>query len=180
MSYGILLVRVVLGLIMAGHGAQKLFGWWGGPGPRGVYGWLAGSRFRGGWAPVLALVTAEFAGGLLLALGLFVPFAALAVVSVMFVAIAMTHWRNGFWNGAGGFEFNLLIAAAATALAATGGGRFSLDNALGWAGNLSGLWWGVGVLVVAALGALAMLTIGRRPETPAVAEPEREQTLRAA
>src|ERR1051326_1732110 len=134
MSYGILLIRVVLGLIMAGHGAQKLFGWWGGPGLRGVHGWLAGSRFRGGWAPVLALVTAEFAGGLLLALGLFVPFAALAVVAVMFVAIATTHWRNCFWNGAGGYEFNLLIVAAVTALAATGGGRFSLDDALGWAG----------------------------------------------
>jgi len=180
MSYGILLIRVVVGLIIAGHGAQKLFGWWGGPGLRGVYGWLGSSRFRGGWAPVLALVASEFVGGLLLALGLFVPFAAVAVVAVMFVAIATTHWRNGFWNGAGGYEFNLLILAVATALAATGGGRFSLDTALGWADNLSGLWWGVGVLAVAALGAIAMLTIGRRPETPAVAEPERDQTLRAA
>ena len=96
------------------------------------------------------------------------------------VAIGTTHARNGFWNGAGGYEFNLLILAVATALAATGGGRVSLDNALGWADNLSGLWWGVGVLAVAALGAIAMLTIGRRPETPAVAEPERDQTLRAA
>jgi putative oxidoreductase len=180
MAYGILLIRVVLGLIMAGHGAQKLLGWWGGPGLHGVHGWLRSSRFRGGWAPVSALVGAEFAGGLLLALGLFVPFAALAVVGVMFVAIATTHWRNGFWNGGGGYEFNLLIVAAAAGLAATGGARFSLDNALGWADNLSGLWWGVGVLGVAALGALAVLTIGRHPETPAVAEPECDRTLRAA
>jgi putative oxidoreductase len=180
MAYGILFVRLVLGLLMAAHGAQKLFGWWGGPGPRGVYGWLASSRFRGGWMPVAALVASEFAGGLLLALGLLTPFAALAIVSVMFVAIALTHWRNGFWNGAGGYEFNLLIVASATALAATGGGRFSLDNALGWADNLSGLWWGVGVLGVGALAALVMSTLGRRPEAPAVPEARQDETLRAA
>jgi putative oxidoreductase len=180
MSYGILLLRLVLGVLMAAHGAQKLFGWWGGPGLRGVYGWLASSRFRGGWAPVAALVGSEFVGGVLLALGLFVPFAALAVVSVMFVAIALTHWRNGFWNGAGGYEFNLLIVASATALAATGGARFSLDNAFGWADNLSGLWWGVGVLAVGALAALFVSTLGRRPEAPAMPETQEEETLRAA
>ena len=180
MAYGILLLRVVLGLLMAAHGAQKLFGWWGGPGPRAVYGWLASSRFRGGWPPVAALLASEFGGGVLLALGLFVPFAALAVVSVMFVAIALTHWRNGFWNGAGGYEFNVLIVASATALAAIGGGRFSLDDALGWADNLSGLWWGVGVLAVGALAALFMLTLGRRPEEPALPEARQEETLRAA
>src|SRR5438034_10616045 len=119
MSYGILFLRVVLGLIMAGHGAQKLFGWWGGPGLQGVNGWLTSMRFRGGRLPVLMLVTGEFGGGLLLALGLGTPFAAAAVVGVMVVAIATTHWRNGFWNGAGGYEFNLLILTAAAGLAAT-------------------------------------------------------------
>jgi len=180
MSYGILLIRVVLGLVMAGHGAQKLFGWWGGPGLCGVYDWLGSSRFRGGWAPVLLLVASEFVGGLLLVLGLLVPFAALAVVSVMFVAIATTHRRNGFWNGNGGYEFNVLIVAAATALAAIGGGRFSLDNAFGWGDNLSGLWWAVGVLGVAALGALFMLTLGRRPERATAGKPDQTQTLRTA
>jgi putative oxidoreductase len=180
MSYGILVLRVVLGLIMAAHGAQKLFGWWGGPGLKGVHGWLGSSRFRGGWAPVALLVASEFGGGLLLALGLFVPFAALAVISVMFVAIATTHWHNGFWNGAGGYEFNLLVLASATALAAIGGGRFALDNALGWADDLSGLWWGVAALAAGALGALFMLTAGRRPEAPAVDEAAKAETLRAA
>ena len=180
MAYGILLWRVVLGLIMAGHGAQKLFGWWGGPGLRGVHGWLGSSRFRGGWAPVALLVASEFGGGVLLALGLFVPFAALAVISVMFVAIATTHWRNGFWNGGGGYEFNLLIVASAAALAAIGGGRFSLDNAFGWVDNLSGLWWGVGALVAGALGALFMVTAGRRPEPRPMPEPGRPDTLRTA
>jgi putative oxidoreductase len=166
MAYGILLLRVVLGLIMAAHGAQKLFGWWGGPGLRGVYGWLGSSRFRGGWAPVVALVTAEFGGGLALALGFLTPIGALAIVVVMLIAVATAHWPNGFWNGSGGYEFNLLIAASATALAVFGGGRFSLDRVFGWADNLSGVWWGVGVLGAATVIAAAMLTVGRRPEAP--------------
>src|SRR5947207_1220861 len=134
MTYGILLLRVVLGLIMAAHGAQKLFGWWNGPGLQGIHGWLTSMRFRGGWAPVALLVAGEFGGGLLLAAGLFVPFAAFAIIAVMLVAIATTHWRNGFWNGAGGYEFNLLILLGAAALAATGGGRGARlpAGAAGW------------------------------------------------
>jgi putative oxidoreductase len=171
MSYGILFLRVVLGLIMASHGAQKLFGWWGGPGLQGVNGWLTSMRFRGGWLPVLLLVTGEFGGGLLLALGLGTPFAAAAVVGVMVVAIATTHWRNGFWNGARGYEFNLLILTAAAALAAIGPGRFSFDREFGWADNLSGVWWGVGALGAGAFAALVILTVGRRREVRAAAEP---------
>src|SRR5438045_1835298 len=73
-----------------------------------------------------------------------------------------------------------VCGAAAVALAATGGARFSLDNALGWADNLSGLWWGVGALLASAIVALAMLTAGRRPETPAVVDTEEDRHLRAA
>jgi putative oxidoreductase len=113
-------------------------------------------------------------------LGFLTPIAAFAVTSAMLVAIAMVHWQKGFWNGNGGFEFNLLIAAAASALAATGGERFSVDNALGWADNLSGVWWGVGSLVGGALAALMLLTLGRRPEAPAERDVRRGETLRAA
>ncbi|HEY2218033.1 MAG TPA: DoxX family protein [Gaiellaceae bacterium] len=178
MAFGILLLRVVLGLTMAAHGAQKLFGWWNGPGLKGVHGWLASMRFRGGWLPVILLVAAELGGGGLLALGLFVPFAALGIVVVMAVAIALVHWQKGFFNGAGGYEFNLLIAAAAVALAATGGGRFSLDRALGWADNLSGVWWGVGVLAAGVLLALFTITVGRRREARETAT--RDSGLRTA
>ena len=169
MAYGILLLRVVLGLIMAAHGAQKLFGWWNGPGLQGVHGWLTSMRFRGGWLPVLLLVGNEFGGGLLLAFGLFTPFAAATIVAGMFVAIATTHWRNGLWNGAGGYEFNVLILTGAVALAASGGGRFSLDRAFGWEGEISGLWWGVGALGCGALAAALVLIAGRRHEARAVA-----------
>ena len=81
--------------------------------------------------------------------------------SVMVTAIALVHWKKGFWVWTGGYEFNLLIYAAAVALAATGGIRFSLDNALGIADNLSGLWWGVGAAGAALLNSFFMLTAGR-------------------
>jgi putative oxidoreductase len=166
MAFGILVLRIVLGLTMAAHGAQKLFGWWNGPGLEGIHGWLGSMRLRGGWVPVVLLLAAELGGGALLALGLFVPFAALAIVAAMTVAIVLVHWQKGFFNTAGGYEFNLLIAASSVALAALGGGRFSLDRALGWADNLSGTWWGVGVLAVGVLAGLFMITAARRHERP--------------
>jgi putative oxidoreductase len=177
MAFGILVLRVVLGSTMAAHGAQKLFGWWNGPGLKGIHGWLGSMRFRGGWVPVILLVAAELGGGGLLVLGLFVPFAALAIVAAMTVAVALVHRQKGFFNGGGGYEFNLLIAASSVALAALGGGRFSLDRALGWADNLSGTWWGVGVLVAGVLAGLFMITAGRRHEASAK---ERDSGLRTA
>ena len=86
----------------------------------------------------------------------------------MLNAIGAVHLRNGFWVGKNGYEYNLLIWASAVALAATGGGRFSLDAALGWADNLSGLWWGVGVAAGSAVVSLVTLTLGRRPSSPPV------------
>ena len=163
MSYGILLLRVVLGSIMAAHGAQKLFGWFGGGGPRKTAEGFSQLRFR---APLLMGLTAgvaELGGGLLIAAGLLTPLAALAIAVVMVNAIATVHWRNGFFNSAGGYEFNLLILTVAAAIAATGAGRFSLDNLIGWADNISGLWWGVGVIGASALVSAVTLILGRHP-----------------
>jgi putative oxidoreductase len=163
MAFGLLALRVVLGLMMAAHGAQKLFGWFGGGGPRGTAGMFGHLRFR---TPLVMAVLAgltEFGGGLLLAAGFLTPLAALGIAVIMINAIATVHWRNGFWNGKGGYEFNLLILSAAVALAATGPGRYSLDQLIGWAGSISGLGWGVGVLVLSALIAATTLTLGRRP-----------------
>ncbi|MBV8079043.1 MAG: DoxX family protein [Actinobacteria bacterium] len=179
MAYGILFLRLVLGLTMAGHGAQKLFGWFGGPGPQGVAGFMGTLRFRTPRATGLLLGMSELGGGMLVAAGLVTPFAALAVAVVMLNAIALAHWRNGFWNTNGGFEFPLLVWAGVVSVAATGGARFSVDHALGWAGNLSGVWWGVGVLGVSALVSFLTLVLWRRPETP-VAEEEGHGSLRQA
>jgi putative oxidoreductase len=166
MAYGILLLRVVLGLTMAGHGAQKLFGAFGGPGLEGAGGFFGQLRFR---APkLLALVASatELGCGLLLALGLLTPLAALGIAVVMVTAVGSVHMKNGFWNGGGGWEFNLLIWTSAVTIAATGPLRFSLDRALGWDDNLSGLWWGVGVAAGSLAIAALHLTAGRRAEEP--------------
>jgi putative oxidoreductase len=168
LAYGILFLRVVLGVIMSGHGAQKAFGWWGGPGRAGAIGMTRSQGFRTPVLAAFALTTCELGGGLLIALGLVTPIAGFAIASVMVTAIALVHWKNGFWVAKGGYEFNLLIYATAVALAATGGMRFSLDNALGIADNLSGLWWGVGAAGAALLSSFVMLTAGRaRPSAAA-------------
>jgi putative oxidoreductase len=96
----------------------------------------------------------------------------------MIVAIAAVHWHAGLSNGEGGYEFNLSLLAAAVAVAATGPGRFSFDRLIGWDDNLSGLWWGLGVLVVAALAAATVLTVlrwQRAPRVEARMEPEEQR-----
>jgi putative oxidoreductase len=130
-SLGLLVLRVVVGLTVAAHGAQKLFGWWGGP---GIAGWTQSvTRLRirpaAPWAWIAAL--SEFGGGLLFALGLLSPLGSLGIAGAMLVAIATVHWANGFWNGKRGYEFNLTLLAAVAALALTGPGTYALDQALG-------------------------------------------------
>jgi putative oxidoreductase len=161
MAYGLLLLRVVIGLTLTAHGTQKLFGWFGGGGPRGTARSFGSLGFRAPLTMALAAGLSE-TGGSLFAAGFSTPLAALAIVVVMLVAIATVHWKNGFFNGAGGFEFNLTLLTVATAVAATGPGRFSIDRALGWDDNLSGLWWGVGVLGAGAIIAFLTVTAGRR------------------
>src|SRR5919197_1337899 len=163
MSYGLLLLRVVVGATMFGHGAQKLFGWFGGPGPRGTGGFFGQLGYRA------AVVMAVFAGlaessGILFALGFVTPLASVAIAVVMLNAIITVHWSKGFWNSSGGFEFPLALLTVAVSVAAIGPGRFSIDRAIGWDDNISGLWWGVGVLGAALILSLLTVTLGRRRE----------------
>jgi putative oxidoreductase len=171
-AYGVLFLRVILGATMFAHGAQKLVGWFGGHGPRGTAGFFGSLGFR---SPLLMATAAGLseASGAALALGLLTPLAALAIASVMVVAVATIHGRNGFFNQDGGFEYNLLIWAAAIAIAAGGPGRFSVDGALGWAGSLSGLWWGVGVLGASLAGGIGVVAglRGTPPDAEAADEP---------
>ena len=127
------LVRIATGLILVPHGAQKLFGWFGGGGLTGTaqffeqnLGLYPGLLFAG-----LAGAT-EFVGGLLLALGLLTRLSAAAVVAVMAYAAFVVHWGNGFFWTAGGYEFPLLWGLVALALVIRGGGPLSLDRILGW------------------------------------------------
>jgi putative oxidoreductase len=161
MSYGILLLRVVVGLALAAHGSQKLFGLFGGGGLRGTAGYFGGNlSFRAPLAMAFMAGMSEF-GGVLFALGLLTPLAAVGIVATMTVAVATVHWKNGFFVSNGGFEFNLVLATVAVAVCATGPGRFSLDRAFGWDDDLSGLWWAVGVAAVGILGGLATIAAFR-------------------
>lgn len=130
MAVGLLILRLVLGLTVAGHGAQKLFGWWGGSGMTGWTTAMTRMRIRPAapWAWMSAL--AEFAGGLLVALGFLNPLGSFALAGSMLVAVILVHWPKGFWVSKGGYEYNLLILAAAAAIAIAGPGAYSLDAAL--------------------------------------------------
>ena len=160
MEAGLLLIRVVLGGIMAAHGAQKLFGWFGGHGLAGTRGWLDTMGFQPARLQAVVVGLAEFGGGALLVLGLLTPVGAAIVAGVMFVAIATVHWKNGFFNPSGGYEFNLLIVATAIGLAMTGPGTISIDDVAGW--TFAGPEWGLAALGISAVAAGSVLAM-RRP-----------------
>src|SRR5437763_10277466 len=117
LALGLLILRLVIGLTVAAHGFQKLFGWWGGPGMTGWTGAMNRMRIRPAvpWAWMSAL--AEAAGGLAFALGLLSPLGSLAIGASMLVAVVLVHLPKGFWAGKGGYEFNLSLLAAAAAVA---------------------------------------------------------------
>ena len=128
---GLLILRIVIGLTFAAHGAQKVFGWWGGPGLSGWTGAMHHMRIRPArfWAVVSA--GAELLGGLLIAVGLFTPFATAALIGQSIVIIGHAHWAQGFWNGKNGIEFPLTLAAGVLAIALVGPGAIALDAAFG-------------------------------------------------
>src|SRR5262249_21298580 len=128
---GILIVRVFFGLAIAAHGAQKLFGWFGGYGIKRKGGFFETIGFRPGAGFAAAAGSSEMGGGLLLTLGLLIPFGAAAVFSAMLVAMVSVHLRNGFFAAGNGIEMPFLYAIAALGLAFTGGGAISLDTLLG-------------------------------------------------
>jgi putative oxidoreductase len=162
---GLLLIRIVVGLLLAGHGVQKLFGWFGGGGLRGT----AAMFERGGLAPgrVTAPLggAAELGGGLALALGLLTPFGAMAALAMMAGAVVAVHARNGLWNTNGGAEFPIVLGTVALMLTLTGPGRWSIDHALGW--DLVGWWWAaatVAMTIVAVVVQIALIRTHRMNE----------------
>jgi putative oxidoreductase len=158
MSYGILLLRLVVGLAFVGHGTQKLFGWFGGYGPKGTGGFFASQGYR---APVLMAVLAglaEAGGGTLLALGLATPLAGALLAIVMINAIGSVTFKKAFMLGS---ELEIAYLTIAVSLAAIGPGRFSIDRAIGWDDDISGVWCGVAALGAALVVSFLTLTLGR-------------------
>lgn len=131
MDIGLLILRIVVGLYLFGHGSQKLLGWFGGPGLGGTEGFIGMLRFRPGWAWARAVALAETVGGILLTLGFLSPLGSFAIAAPMITATFAVHWRKGLWNTAGGVELPVTNLAAATALALTGPGSYSLDTFFG-------------------------------------------------
>jgi putative oxidoreductase len=158
MSYGIFLLRVVVGLAFVGHGTQKLFGWFGGYGPTGTGGFFASQGYRAGVLMAVAAGLSEAGGGALLALGFATPLAGALLAIVMINAIGSVTFKRGFMLGS---ELEIIYLTIAVALAATGPGRFSVDRAIGWDDNISGVWWGIGALGAALVVSFLTLTLGR-------------------
>ena len=127
MDLGLLLARMVFGLVMAAHGSQKLFGWFGGYGLAGTGGFFESLGFRPGRLFALAAGSTEVVAGLLVALGLLGPLGPAMILSVMIVAAATVHWSHGLFAQNNGIELPLLNGAAAAAIALVGNGAYSLD-----------------------------------------------------
>ena len=159
MELALLGLRLVVGLGFAAHGAQKLFGSFGGYGLDGTAGFFEQIGLRPGALHARAAGTVEFLGGLLIALGLVTPFAAAALIAVMIAAVLTVHVKNGFFNTDQGYEYNLTLIAVLFVLAAIGSGQWSLDHALGL--DLAGTGWALGALGVGLLGGLGAVLSGR-------------------
>lgn len=125
-ALGLLIIRLVFGLTFAAHGTQKLFGWFGGYGIAGTGGWLESIGLKPGKFHATVAGLGELIGGLLLALGLFAPVAAVLITAAMLVAIVKVHGPKGYWSTAGGFEYNLAIIGAAVGIALTGPGSYTV------------------------------------------------------
>lgn len=147
---GLLLLRLGAGGVLAAHGAQKLFGWFGGHGLEGTGQFMESVGYAPGKASATAAGLAEAGGGVLLALGLATPAAGAAAAGAMAGASAV-HAPNGFFNQGGGYEYAATLALTAAGLAITGPGRLSLDHALGHTVNQN---W----MVPTALGVTAAVT----------------------
>lgn len=161
MDIALLALRLVVGLLMAGHGAQKLFGAFGGHGLQGTGAFFESLGLRPGRRHAAAAGVAELAGGLLLVLGLVTPLGAAMVIAVMVVAVLTVHLAKGPWVTDGGFEYNLVLVACAFTLAGAGPGEISLDDAIGWMPDITGTGWAFGALAAGVLGGLGALLVGR-------------------
>ncbi|WML42719.1 DoxX family protein [Neobacillus sp. PS3-40] len=126
-NIGLLIIRLVIGVLFIGHGAQKLFGWFGGYGLKGTGGWFESIGMKPGVTMALLAGLAELLGGILFALGLLTPLAGIIIAGTMVIAIVKVHGPNGLWATSNGYEYNLILLAVSIGIALVGPGQYALD-----------------------------------------------------
>jgi putative oxidoreductase len=171
MNAGRLLARLTIGGLFVGHGTQKLFGWFGGPGPEGTAQMMDKLELRPARRHALAAGLSETVGGGLLALGALTPAASALLSGTMFTAIRKVHFPKGLWNTGGGYEYNLTLIAALAALVECGPGSLSVDRALGIERRGSG--WALASVAAGAAGSALAIEAGKqtREEQPGQTQP---------
>ncbi len=164
-AVGLLIVRLMVGLALTAHGAQKGFGWFGGHGLKASAGFFESMGFRPGIMFAVLASYGEILGGVLTASGLFGPVGPAIVILVMIVAAGSVHYRNGFFSQNKGYEINVIYIAAALALAIVGPGTLSLDAALGLTSHITD-----GIIVGTILAGVVLgffnLLLRRTPSAP--------------
>jgi putative oxidoreductase len=166
MDLAMFVLRIVVGGLFAAHGAQKLFGSFGGHGIAGTGQFFESLGLKPGERHARFAGLGEFGGGVLLILGFLTPLGAAAIIGVMTVAVLTVHAPKGWQNTEGGYEYNVVLAAAAFALAGAGPGGWSIDHALGF--DTGGAGWALAALGAGILGGMGALLSargsGRRPQ----------------
>ena len=170
-----LLLRLIVGGLFVGHGTQKLFGWFGGPGLEATAQGFDSMGMRPGRHHATAASAAETGGGALLIAGLATPVAASALISVMLTAINRVHLKNGLWNSNGGYEFNLVLIGALLALAEEGPGSLALGGEEPY-----GPGWAAAALAGGVIGTLGAHAYAAAPPQPQPEMPAEQQAAEAA
>jgi putative oxidoreductase len=169
MKLGALVLRGTIGAFFVGHGTQKLFGWFDGPGLDGVTGMMGKLGYRPPRRHAQLVGGAETAGGAMLVLGALTPVATAMLTGSMVTAIRKVHWAKGPWNTSGGYEYNAVLIAAMAALADAGPGPLSVDSAL--LKRMHGPAWAAAAVAAGVAGSYLV-------ERPPFNEPEPEPEAR--
>ncbi len=148
MNIAVLILRLVVGLTLTGHGVQKLFGWFGGPGLTRLRQGFEKQGYKPAWLWISLAILGEVGGGISVALGFLTPLGAAGIFGAMFMAMFKSHWKNGFWLQKGGYEYALVLLVASITIGLIGPGSYALDALFGIVLPEALLF---GVLAVAAL-----------------------------
>jgi len=161
-SLALLILRLGVGLTLAGHGAQKLFGWFGGSGLTRLGQSLEKQGFKPVWPWIALAIVGEVGGGISVALGFLTPLGAAGILGAMAMATFKSHLKNGFWLNKGGYEYSLVLLIVSITIGLIGPGSFSLDTLFGITLPQAPLF---GVLAVAALlvDAIGILSSRKAP-----------------